>query len=170
MPALPGRGYGGLIRCHGRAIVSRVTMSTVEAEQRPQTAILRGNYQPGAGVYDEMLAADGQLRAHWGTLAGALQRLTIEDFDARRESGRRILREHGATHNIHSDAQGLDRPWELDMLPLVIPTEEWRGIEAGLIQRARLVNLLLADIYGPQRVAQEGVVPPAFLFANPGFL
>ncbi len=145
-------------------------MSTVEAEQRPQTAILPGNYQPGAGGYDEMLAADGQLRAHWGTLAGALQRLTIEDFEARRESGRRILREHGATHNIHSDAQGLDRPWELDMLPLLIPPEEWRMIEDGLVQRARLLNVLLADIYGAQRVVREGVVPPAFLYTNPGFL
>src|SRR5260370_4433069 len=112
-------------------------MSTVEAEQRPKTAILPGDYQPAAGVYDEMLAADGQLRAHWAGFTSSIQRLTVEDFEARRESSPRILREHGATHNIHSDAPGLDRPWELDMLPLLIGPGESRAIVAGVLQTGR---------------------------------
>jgi uncharacterized circularly permuted ATP-grasp superfamily protein/uncharacterized alpha-E superfamily protein len=64
----------------------------------------------------------------------------------------------------------MDRPWELDLLPLLIPPEEWAGLEAGLQQRAELLNLTLADIYGPQRLLREGFLPPSLIFSNPGYL
>jgi uncharacterized circularly permuted ATP-grasp superfamily protein/uncharacterized alpha-E superfamily protein len=64
----------------------------------------------------------------------------------------------------------MDRPWELDMMPLLIPPDDWRRIEAGLMQRSRLFNLILADLYGPQRLLLEGRLPPALVFGNPNFL
>ena len=60
-------------------------------------------------------------------------------------------------------------PWNLDAIPLVIPPSEWSQLEAGLIQRARLLNLILADLYGPQQLLHGGLIPPALVFANPGF-
>jgi uncharacterized circularly permuted ATP-grasp superfamily protein/uncharacterized alpha-E superfamily protein len=63
----------------------------------------------------------------------------------------------------------MDRPWNLDSIPLLIPPSEWNELEAGLIQRARLLNCILADLYGPQQLLRGGLLPPALVFANPGF-
>ena len=64
----------------------------------------------------------------------------------------------------------MDRPWSLDSIPLLIPPAEWSSLEAGLIQRARLLNYILADLYGPQELLLDGDLPPALVFGNPGFL
>jgi uncharacterized circularly permuted ATP-grasp superfamily protein/uncharacterized alpha-E superfamily protein len=61
------------------------------------------------------------------------------------------------------------RPWELDPIPLFISAEEWSIIEAGLVQRAELLNLVLADIYGPQQLLKEGILPPELVFGHAGF-
>ncbi len=127
-------------------------------------------YVPRAGVYDELTTAGGEVRPHWRKLVGALDRLGREELTLRWDNARRIIREHGVTYNIYGDPQGMDRPWELDMVPLAIPPLEWQAIEAGLIQRARLLNLLLADVYGEQRLIREGDLPAPLVQANPGFL
>ena len=64
----------------------------------------------------------------------------------------------------------MDRPWQLDPIPLLIPPAEWRALEDGLIQRARLLDLILADLYGPQRLLERGFLPPELVFGNPAFL
>ncbi len=128
-------------------------------------------YRVAPGAFDEMQSVPGAVRPHWEKLTRALNRLGREELAARWENGRRIIREHGVTYNVYGDPQGMDRPWELDMIPLVISEEEWRHIEAGLIQRARLLNLILDDIYaGSQRLLRDGFLPPALVYANPAFL
>jgi uncharacterized circularly permuted ATP-grasp superfamily protein/uncharacterized alpha-E superfamily protein len=127
-------------------------------------------YHPAPGVFDELFGNDQRVRPHWESLLASFRRLSSSELGARRESTRRLLREHGATYNVYSESEGLGRPWTLDVLPLLIPAAEWREVEAGLIQRARLLNLVLADIYGPQRLLKEGLIPPALLYANPAFL
>ena len=77
---------------------------------------------------------------------------------------------HGVTYNVYGDPQRLERPWELDMVPLLVPPDEWRSLETGLAQRAKLFNLILTDLYGPQRLLRDGLIPPGLVFANPGFL
>ncbi len=133
-------------------------------------ARLLAGYRPPPGVYDEILAPGGGLRPHWEGLVQSLERMGRQELGFRREHARRILREHGVTYNVYGDAMGLDRPWDLDLLPLIIPPKEWAGLEKGLAQRTRLLNLILADFYGPQRLIREGWLPPALLHANPGFL
>ena len=127
-------------------------------------------YSGADGAYDELCSSPGVLRPHWERLAGALDKLGREEVNLRSENGRRIIREHGVTYNVYADPQGMDRPWELDAVPQLIPASEWRIIEAGLAQRARLLNLVLADLYGPQRLLREGFLPPRLVFANPSFL
>jgi uncharacterized circularly permuted ATP-grasp superfamily protein/uncharacterized alpha-E superfamily protein len=122
------------------------------------------------GVYDEMRPASGELRPHWKQFISSLERLGRDELALRWENARRIIREHGVTYNVYGDPQGMDRPWELDMMPLIIPSQDWRKIEAGLSQRCQLLNLILADIYGPQRLLREGHLPPALVFGNPNFL
>jgi uncharacterized circularly permuted ATP-grasp superfamily protein/uncharacterized alpha-E superfamily protein len=131
---------------------------------------LFAGYAGIAGIYDEMKMDPGGLRPHWQGLVSSLERLGRDELSVRWENARRIIREHGVTYNVYGDPQGMDRPWELDMLPLLIPSADWSKIEAGLAQRSRLFNLILADLYGPQRLLLGGFLPPALVLANPNFL
>ncbi len=129
-----------------------------------------GQYQPAPGAYDEVMAAPGSPRPHWLPLLERLSGLGPEEWATRRDTVGRLLRERGVTYNVYTDAHGRDRPWELDLLPVIIPAAEWARLEAGLRQRARLLNALLADLYGPQRLLREGKLPPALVQANPAFV
>ena len=140
------------------------------SEAAAAAASIFAGFRTVSDAYDESAFANGTPRAHWRAFISSLEKLGREELAARWENGRRIIREHGVTYNVYGDPQGMDRPWELDMVPLLVPPEEWRLIEAGLAQRAKLFNLILADLYGPQRLLRDGLIPPALVFANPGFL
>lgn len=127
-------------------------------------------YRPRPDVFDEMRAPNGSVRPHWLPLVQGLERLGREGIKERSDSALQLLREHGVTYNVHADGESAERRWELDALPFVISAEEWAQLEAGLIQRTKLLNLVLADIYGPQQLLRDGLLPPALLHANPGFL
>src|SRR5262249_47252321 len=86
------------------------------------------------------------------------------------EEARQLIRENGVTYNVYGDPQGMDRPWELDPLPLLIAPADAQTIEAGLTQRARLLDRILADLYGPQTLLAQGLIPPELVFGHSGFL
>jgi uncharacterized circularly permuted ATP-grasp superfamily protein len=141
----------------------------------PPSAVSSGSglfaeYQPPGGVFDEMQAGHGVVREHWQKLREGIGHVGKDGLRERRDNARQLLKEHGVTYNVHADGASAERTWDLDMLPLVIDAREWAEIEKGLIQRSRLLNLVLMDIYGPQCLFREGVLPPALLHANPGFL
>src|SRR5262245_59061022 len=84
------------------------------------TPSLFEHYRPLAGVYDEMWTAAGELRPHWQQLGTALEELGPAEFQRRWDHVRRMIHENGVTYNVHGESHGMDRPWELDPLPLVI--------------------------------------------------
>ncbi len=129
-----------------------------------------GTYSPAPGIYDEMMSAPGTFRPHWDAYAASISALGAEELAHRWRTARQRIRENGVTYNVYGDPLGMDRPWNLDAIPLLISATEWRELEAGLIQRARLLNSILADLYGPQKLLRGGHLPPAVVFANPGFL
>src|SRR3984957_11378957 len=135
------------------------------------TAELNPFLYPGSAQrYDELLERDGSIRAHWRPL---IEHLSSGGADTVRrcvDMTRRLIIENGVTYNVYADPQGRDRPWQLDPLPLLIDHREWRELEAGIMQRARLLNALLADLYGPQQLIAEGVVPAELAFGHPNFL
>jgi len=133
------------------------------------TPLLSAGYRHTEAVYDEMCAEPGVLRPHWEKFIGSLSALGAEELARRWKIARQRIRENGVTYNVYGDPLGMDRPWSLDSIPLLIPPPEWDALEAGLIQRARLLNCVLADLYGPQRLLRGGLLPPALLYANPGF-
>lgn len=121
--------------------------------------------------YDELTDNTGGMRAHWRPLIDRLR--ANESPDAVRRSlelTRRLIVENGVTYNVYADPQGADRPWALDPLPFVLPAAEWQAIEAGVAQRTRLLNALLGDLYGPQRLLAEGHVPAELPFGHPNYL
>jgi uncharacterized circularly permuted ATP-grasp superfamily protein/uncharacterized alpha-E superfamily protein len=127
-------------------------------------------YQPLTTVHDELVAPGGQLRPHSETFVRSLESLGRHELASRWENAKRTIRDNGVTYNVYGDPQGVDRPWTLDMIPLLIPFAEWRQLEDALIQRARVLNRVLADLYGPQRLLQERLLPPSLVFSSPGFL
>src|ERR1700686_337004 len=125
---------------------------------------------PDRSVYNE-LAPDGVTpRPHWAQFIESLQSIGSDELARRWERAERRIRENGVTYNVYTDPQGISRPLAIDPIPLLIAPEEWRFIEAGIIQRAHLLNLLLEDIYGPRRLVTNGDLPPELLFANPAFM
>lgn len=125
---------------------------------------------PDRSTYYE-LAPDGATpRAHWSSLIQSLEEIGGEELAKRWEHAERRIRENGITYNVYTDPQGAHRPLAVDPIPLLISAAEWRSIEAGIIQRAQLLTLILEDIYGASRLVSEGDLPPALLYANPAFL
>lgn len=121
-------------------------------------------------VYDELSADGATIRPHWAGLMAALDELGNEELARRWARAERRIRENGITYNIYGDPQGANRPWKIDLVPFLISGDEWKYIEAGILQRAQLLNLLLDDLYGPQKLLSDGRIPAALLYANPAFL
>jgi len=123
-----------------------------------------------AGHFDELRAADGSLREPWQQFFTHLGSGGFPDLDRRLETIGRQVREDGITYNVYSDAGGAPRPWSLDLLPFIISAAEWTQIEQGLAQRASLLSKIMRDIYGTQRLLTDGLLPPALVLGNPGYL
>jgi uncharacterized circularly permuted ATP-grasp superfamily protein/uncharacterized alpha-E superfamily protein len=121
-------------------------------------------------AYDELSTDGVNPRPHWAHLMESLQTIGPEELGRRWARAERRIRENGITYNIYGDPLGASRAWRIDIVPLLIPADEWRFIEAGIIQRAQLLNLLLEDLYGPQDLVAHGHFPAALLYANPAFL
>lgn len=122
------------------------------------------------GGYDESIHAPAAPRPHWGKFFDSLKDLGAAELARRWRDAQYLIRENGVTYNVYGDPRGIARPWQLDPIPLVVASVEAAQIEAGLIQRARLLELILGDLYGPQRLLESGELPAELVFPNPGFL
>ena len=120
--------------------------------------------------YDELALAPGVPRPHWRRFSEVLQQTRAESLAERLTLVQRAIRDSGVTYNVYADPKGLDRPWELDALPMVLPDAEWQQLAAGLRQRAALLNAILVDLYGPGRLLREGLLPPSLVLGHSGFL
>ena len=118
---------------------------------------------------DEMVDGRGGLRGHWRTLIGAFSALGDGGLAERARRLDRAFEEEGVTSLLPGVADA-DRRWRCDPIPLPLRESEFAEIEAGLTQRARLLELILHDIYGRQELLAEGALPAALVYANPGFL
>lgn len=121
-------------------------------------------------AYKEIVGEDNSLMPHWNTFFNSLSQLSAAEIEARRQDIFRMLRENGVTYNIYGDPSGLNRPWNLDIIPFLISKEEWAVTEAGLVQRAELLNLLLQDIYGERKLIKNGLLPADLIYNHKGFL
>jgi uncharacterized circularly permuted ATP-grasp superfamily protein/uncharacterized alpha-E superfamily protein len=121
-------------------------------------------------AYEESSADGINPRPHWTPLIESLRAIGPDELARRWSLAERRIRENGITYNIYGDPLGANRPWQTDVVPLLIHADEWRFIEAGVIQRAQLLSCLLEDLYGPQDLLKGGQFPAALLYANPAFL
>src|SRR5271157_4175539 len=101
---------------------------------------LLSGYRRNAGAFDELLAKGGGMFPHYARLLGALEEFGPAELARRADASQRFVYEQGITYNVYGDPRGMERPWQLDPIPLVLAPEEWGALESGLIQRATLLN------------------------------
>jgi len=116
-----------------------------------------------------MVTGKGRVRPHWQGFfsTGEAEADAMED---RWDAARRLLFQNGVTYHAYADPQGVERPWPLDPVPLLLPATEWQVISMGLRQRARLLDQVFCDLYGDQNLIRDGVLPPGLVMGDPGFL
>ena len=152
--------------------------SSIEAAESSPSETLLANYSPSPGSYDELLDDRGQVRASWRQFTTGLEAMGPQGLSQRYEQARRLLRENGFAEGGRGKAEGGHfppspfplRPWELDPLPLLLAKSEWDSLASALAQRVQLLNLILADLYGPQKLVREALIPPELVFGQRGFL
>jgi uncharacterized circularly permuted ATP-grasp superfamily protein/uncharacterized alpha-E superfamily protein len=120
--------------------------------------------------YNELLAADGSPRPQWQAMVSQLQSEELGVMLKRIEAVQRQVRDNGVTYNVYADTHGVQRPWDLDVLPMIIPHDEWQHIAAAVAQRATLLNRILLDVYGEQSLVSNGLLPAALIHGHAGFL
>jgi uncharacterized circularly permuted ATP-grasp superfamily protein/uncharacterized alpha-E superfamily protein len=118
---------------------------------------------------DEMVDGRGGLRPHWRGLISSFAAFGEDGLQARARRLDRAFEEEGVTSVLPGAAPGAQH-WRCDPIPLLIPEAEFVDLEAGLAQRARLLEAVLQDLYGRQSLLSQGVLPPALVFPAPGFL
>jgi len=114
-------------------------------------------------------AAAGAPPPHYRGFANWLENTPQEVLAQRRREADLLFHRAGITFTLYGDAQGTERLIPFDTIPRSIPVSEWRGIEAGCIQRVQALNLFLADIYHDQRILKAGIIPPEQVLSNDGY-
>jgi len=110
------------------------------------------------------------LSADWSRFFSHLGTRGFYDLNHRTANLQRQVRDNGVTYNVYADANGPQRPWSLDLFPMMVSSQDWQHIEAGVKQRANLLDRVMADIYGPQELLSQGLIPSALVHGHPGYL
>ncbi|HXA12525.1 MAG TPA: circularly permuted type 2 ATP-grasp protein, partial [Mycobacterium sp.] len=145
---------------------------------RTQETLFELRARPETG-YDEFVDESGTIRPAWTELADAVGERGRAGLDKLRSTVRDLVENDGITYgqidpngdavtNGHGAAS--PGPWRLDGLPLLISAADWEVLEAGLLQRSRLLDAVLTDLYGPRRSITSGLLPPQLVFGHPGYV
>jgi uncharacterized circularly permuted ATP-grasp superfamily protein/uncharacterized alpha-E superfamily protein len=146
---------------------------------RAQQALFDVRGQGAGSGYDEFVDAAGNVRPAWQELAECVGERGRGGLNQLRSIVRGLVDNDGITYievDRHGEAvtngEGTAEPgrWRLDALPLVLAVSDWDTLESGLVQRSRLLDAVLADLYGPRHAVTSGVLPPQLLFAHPGYI
>lgn len=125
-------------------------------------------YQPPPGAFDELLVGD-KPRDHWQSFAHEINQLGTAEFERRWQHAQREMSQNGLAYTSWNETQQRARPWDLDSVPLLIDAADWENVAGGLQQRAKLLEAILQDIYGPQELMKSGLLPPDTIFRHPEF-
>ncbi len=132
--------------------------------------IIRLSPKAHEGHFDELRGHSAALLPHWKTFFEQLEPSGLTDLDQRTQELNRQIRDNGITYNVYADEFGPQRPWSVDLFPLIVSPESWQEIQSGVLQRAKLLEGIVKDIYGPQTLLKEGLIPPALVYGHPGYL
>jgi uncharacterized circularly permuted ATP-grasp superfamily protein/uncharacterized alpha-E superfamily protein len=145
----------------------------VEQEQKQQQTQERRSSIPASrrlGGFDELRDAAGEIRPHQRPLTTFLESKDPKELEELGRLVRQRITQQEVTFNILGVPEGTNRPWQLDAVPLVLDRGEWQTLSAGLRQRARLLDVVLRDCYGPQQLLRDGLLPAELVLGHPEFL
>ena len=145
-----------------------MTITLSAATDQGQT--LLSGYAPGPNGFDELIGPDGAPRPTWLPFLDKLESIGADGRATIARTTEQKLLESGIAFNVHADPDDRQAAWRLDLLPVILDATAWQELEAGLIQRARLIEAALQDLYGPQRLLRSGLLPPSLIFGNPEYL
>ncbi|MCB1097083.1 MAG: circularly permuted type 2 ATP-grasp protein [Verrucomicrobiae bacterium] len=119
-------------------------------------------YEP-ENFFDEMFEADGTVRDHYSGFGQRFTELSVDEFEAKRQSVDLAFLKQGVTFTVYSDDEGTERIFPFDLIPRIIPNSEWQKVTKGLEQRIKALNLFLQDVYHDQRILKEKVIPRHYI-------
>jgi len=126
------------------------------------------------GHYDELRGRCAPTTAPalgpWRDFLQALEPAGPAELNQRQQSLERLIRDNGVTYNVYADADGPQRPWALDLLPMLIGPEDWAAIESGVRQRVQVLEAIMADVYGSQQLIAKALLPQELVHGHPGYL
>jgi len=131
--------------------------------------VLLDVYEPG-DFYDELFLAKGQPRPEAELLVKRINSLSLEELKQRQQAAQNTLFKVGVTFNVYSDSQGTERIFPFDVIPRIVPNQEWAWLERGLKQRVEALNCFINDIYHDQKIIRDGVIPRHAIESAPGYL
>src|SRR5580692_541326 len=132
-----------------------------------QSGIFAG-YNTG-NFYDEMFAADGEVRPHYAKLFHKFASMVPSQFEERRKLADLSFLLQGITFTVYSDGQGTERLLPFDLIPRILPNSEWQRIDRGLAQRVVALNLFLRDVYGKQCIFKDKQIPRSLVYSSSHF-
>ena len=122
-----------------------------------------------AGFFDEMFGRDTVSLNHYRKLHAAFGQMAPEEYQAKRNAVDLAFLRQGVTFNVYGDSRGTERVFPFDLVPRIIPANEWEIIERGLTQRVTALNLFLHDIYHEQRILNDGTIPAHYVLTGKHF-
>ena len=144
-------------------------MSAATQPNANSASRLLAGYRPLPGVADELVDAAGNVRPVWRPFIDYLSKMKPEELARRIDQGDQYLRDAGVFFRQYGE-ESTERAWPLSHLPVMIHESEWKTISDGLIQRAGLLELIAADLYGEQRLVTEGHLPASLIGMSPEWL
>ena len=127
-------------------------------------------YRQRPGVHDEMVDAEGKLRPLWRPFADAFRALDPAARAQIATDARRNLDEVGLSYNAFAEDGREGTGWRFDAIPVILAGKDWDLLSRGAIQRARMIEAVLGDLYGAQALMSAGAVPPSVVFGSSEFV
>ena len=127
------------------------------------------NYSPDSS-FDELFDESKNIRECWRAILDDIETSGLESLQAKQAEIDWHLEDNGVTYNTYDDLDGqVSRTWSLDPIPFVISENEWSEIKKGLVQRAKLFNLILKDLYSEQKLIKDNIIPAEVVYGHKGF-
>src|SRR5262249_4831876 len=114
--------------------------------------------------FDEMFSAPGAARVQYSRLLASFKEMGEADFQRKRDLAAASFLSQGVTFTVYNDDQGTERIFPFDLIPRIIPAQEWDLVERGLTQRITALNLFLHDVYHDQKILRDGVIPKQIIW------
>lgn len=127
------------------------------------------SYQSG-GFFDEVFMPSGEVRPAYRSFIDDLQDISVDELKAKQHAAEKTYLARGITFNVYSDGEGVERTMPFDLLPRIVPADEWAAIDRGLVQRVRALDAFLDDIYGRKLILKDKVIPHEIIASSSGYL